>query len=138
MANQLIGYDALYSYGSPSYYAKMMFNQNGGDVVLPTILNTKGGSKFYESVSRNSQTSTIYIKGVNAADKAQKVNIVLEGLTNVSRGMVTVLTSASLQDMNTLNEPRKVIPVTSTAKVSGNFEFNFAPYSVTVLTIESK
>jgi Alpha-L-arabinofuranosidase C-terminal domain/Concanavalin A-like lectin/glucanases superfamily/Carbohydrate binding domain len=40
----LIGYDALHSYGSPSYYAKMMFNQNGGTVVLPTTLTTTGGS----------------------------------------------------------------------------------------------
>jgi alpha-N-arabinofuranosidase len=56
----LIGYDALHSYGSPSYYAKMMFNQNGGTVVLPTTLKTTGGSKFSESVSQDSQTGTIY------------------------------------------------------------------------------
>lgn len=34
----LIGYDALKSYGSPSYYAQKMFNQNRGDVVLPVEL----------------------------------------------------------------------------------------------------
>lgn len=31
----LIGYDVLNSYGSPSYYAQQMFNRNRGDVVLP-------------------------------------------------------------------------------------------------------
>nr|MDQ2686857.1 DUF1080 domain-containing protein [Armatimonadota bacterium] len=31
----LIGYDALNSYGSPSYWAQVMFNNNRGDVVLP-------------------------------------------------------------------------------------------------------
>src|ERR1700746_1005185 len=41
----LIGYDALHSYGSPSYYAKMMFSQNGGTVVLPTTLTATGRSK---------------------------------------------------------------------------------------------
>lgn len=134
----LIGYDALHSYGSPSYYAKMMFNQNGGDTVLPTTLTTKGGTKFYESVSRNSQTGTIYVKAINGAAKAQKVHIVLEGITNVSpQATVTVLTSASPQDTNTLAEPRKAVPMTSTAAVSGNFEFSFAPYSFTVLTIQT-
>ncbi len=134
----LIGYDALHSYGSPSYYAKMMFNQNGGDTVLPTTLTTKGGTKFYESVSRNSQTGTIYVKAINGAAKAQKVHIVLEGITNVSpQATVTVLTSASPQDTNTLAEPRKVVPMTSTEAVSGNFEFSFAPYSFTVLTIQT-
>ena len=32
----LIGYDALTSYGSPAYYVQTMFGQNTGDVVLPT------------------------------------------------------------------------------------------------------
>ncbi|MBV9875715.1 MAG: alpha-N-arabinofuranosidase, partial [Verrucomicrobia bacterium] len=98
-----------------------------------------GGSKFYESVSQDSQTRTIYIKGVNAANQAQRVNIVLDGISGVApQATVTVLTSASPQDTNTLTEPTKVVPVTSKAKVSGNFEFSFAPYSVTVLAIQSK
>ena len=135
----LIGYDALHSYGSPSYYAKMMLNQNGGTVVLPTTLTVTGGSKFSESVSQDSQTGTIYIKGVNAANQAQKVNIVLDGISGVApQATATVLTSASPQDTNTLTQPTKVVPVTSKAKVSGNFEFSFAPYSVTVLAIQTK
>ena len=35
----LIGYDALSSYGSPSYYVQVMFAQNRGDAVLPTTLD---------------------------------------------------------------------------------------------------
>jgi alpha-L-arabinofuranosidase len=31
----LIGYDSLNSFGSPSYYAQKMFNENRGDTVLP-------------------------------------------------------------------------------------------------------
>ncbi len=34
----LIGYDALHSFGSPSYYAQCMLAQNKGDVVLPATL----------------------------------------------------------------------------------------------------
>ena len=135
----LIGYDALQSYGSPSYYAKMMFNQNGGNVVLPSTLTTKGGSAFYESVSQDSQTGTIYLKAVNAAAKAQSVHIFLDGITGVSpQATVIVLSSGSPQDTNTLTEPQNVVPVTSKAKVSGNFEFSFAPYSFTILTIQTK
>ena len=37
----LIGYDALHSFGSPSYYAQCMFGQNKGDCVLPARLTTK-------------------------------------------------------------------------------------------------
>ncbi len=35
----LIGYDALRSFGSPSYYAQAMLAQNQGDVVLPARLD---------------------------------------------------------------------------------------------------
>src|SRR4030095_1742084 len=35
----LIGYDALRTFGSPSYYAQAMLSQNKGDVVLPVKLD---------------------------------------------------------------------------------------------------
>ena len=35
----LIGYDVLNSYGSPSYFAQRMFNRNRGDVVLPVEIS---------------------------------------------------------------------------------------------------
>ena len=37
-ATNLIGYDALHSFGSASYYAQAMLGQNKGDVVLPATL----------------------------------------------------------------------------------------------------
>ena len=40
----LIGYDALTSFGSPSYYLQVMFSQNKGDVVLPVTLTRNGAS----------------------------------------------------------------------------------------------
>ena len=38
----LIGYDALGSFGSPSYYVQKMFGTNRGDVVLPVTLTPQG------------------------------------------------------------------------------------------------
>src|SRR5215468_8830776 len=38
-AVNLIGYDALTSFGSPSYYVQKMFSNNRGDVVLPAIFD---------------------------------------------------------------------------------------------------
>jgi alpha-L-arabinofuranosidase len=136
----LIGYDALKSYGSPSYYAKEMFNQHRGDVVLSTTLQVTGGSQFYESATRDNQTGTIYLKAVNATGAAQKVNIVFDGISHVSSdGTAIVLTSGSPQDTNTFDEPRKVVPVTiKTNHVNRSFDYSFAPYSVTVLELQTK
>jgi alpha-L-arabinofuranosidase len=135
----LIGYDALKSYGSPSYYAKQMFNQHRGDVVLPTTLNLTGGSEFYESATRDNQTGTVYLKAVNAAGTAQKVHILIDGIGDVFGGRAIVLSSSSPQDTNTFDEPRKVVPVTVNAnQVNRSFEYTFVPYSVTVLEIKTK
>ena len=38
-AVNLIGYDALNSFGSPSYYVQRMFSNNRGDVVLPATID---------------------------------------------------------------------------------------------------
>jgi alpha-L-arabinofuranosidase len=135
----LIGYDALKSYGSPSYYAKQMFNQHRGDVVLPTTLNEAGGSEFYESATRDNQTGTIYLKTVNAAGTAQKVHILIDGVGDVSGGTAIVLSSSSPQDTNTFEEPRKAVPITvEVNQVNRSFEYTFVPYSVTVLEIKTK
>jgi alpha-N-arabinofuranosidase len=135
----LIGYDAVKSYGSPSYYAKQMFNQHRGDVVLPTTLNVTGGSEFYESATRDNQTGTIYLKAVNAAGTAQKVHILIDGVGHVSGGKTIVLASSSPQDTNTFDEPRKVVPVTAKAnQVNRSFEYTFMPYSITVLEMQTK
>ncbi|HEY2882294.1 MAG TPA: alpha-L-arabinofuranosidase C-terminal domain-containing protein, partial [Pirellulales bacterium] len=37
-STNLIGYDAISSFGSPSYYVQKMFRENGGDRVLPVEL----------------------------------------------------------------------------------------------------
>jgi alpha-L-arabinofuranosidase len=134
----LIGYDALRSYGSPTYYVQQMFSQHHGDVVLPATLTAPGsGSQVYASVTRDSATGTIYLKVVNAADEVQPVSVAVKGgeVTD-STGEAMVLTSDSPQDTNTLSDPRKIVPVTT--RVSGlgrNFQYRFKPYSVTVLQI---
>ena len=134
----LIGYDALHSYGSPSYYVQEMFSRHHGDVVLPMTLTTTGnGSQVYASVTRDSGTGAIYLKVVNAAGEVQPVSITIKGAGGLeSTGEALVLTSGSPQDTNTLSDPRNIVPETTTAHNLGqSFEYRFKPYSVTVLQI---
>lgn len=132
----LIGYDALHSYGSPSYYVQEMFSRHHGDVVLPATLTTTGnGSQVYASVTRDSGTGAIYLKVVNAAGEVQPVSITIKGAGGLeSTGEALVLTSGSPQDTNTLSDPSNIVPETTTAHNLGqSFEYRFKPYSVTVL-----
>ena len=50
----LIGYDALHSFGSPSYYAQAMLGQNKGDTVLPATLRAAPPAALPTSIPHGS------------------------------------------------------------------------------------
>ena len=138
--NNLIGYDALHSFGSPSYYLQAMFAQHAGDVVLPAVLTATGGSQVSQSVTQDSLTGTIFLKLVNAAGSRQPLQISLKGVRVVSPFANTVtLSSASPQDTNTLTDPTHVVPRTRTIfGVRHEFDYTLAPYSITVMEIRTR
>jgi alpha-N-arabinofuranosidase len=156
----LIGYDALSCYGSPSYYAQQMFYQNVGDVVLsatmdgiPTVpappqpppKNPNAPApkpkppipQLHFVVTRDTKKGVIYLKMVNTQAMAQLVQIELNDVAKVAaEGVAITLSSTDPHDTNTIVEPKKIIPITT--KIPGlgtNFTYTFAPYSITVLQI---
>jgi alpha-N-arabinofuranosidase len=152
----LIGYDALTSYGSPSYYAQKMFSLNHGDAVLSAEAENiptrewqaparRGGSApapqqvpfiFYDA-TRDKKTGTIFLKVVNTGGDARTVQIAIQGAQNIKpEGEMTVLSASTPDATDSISEPNKVVPVTS--KVDGlgaNFTRVFPAYSITVLQI---
>jgi alpha-N-arabinofuranosidase len=135
----MIGYDALTSYGSPSYYAQQMFNLNRGDTIVGVSMEAEPKDFFY-SATRSTKTGTIYIKAVNRSSDPVVVQIALNGVRAVSPdGELTVLTSADAQAVNSIAEPTKVVPVTSRVNNLGpRFAQTFAPNSVNVLKIQAQ
>ncbi|HVU32210.1 MAG TPA: alpha-L-arabinofuranosidase C-terminal domain-containing protein [Opitutaceae bacterium] len=159
----LIGYDALHSYGSPSYYAQQMFSTHRGDVVLATHLENnptrtwqpprRRGARADEppppakeipavfcDATRESATGTVYLKLVNTVATPENVRVELSGVAGVDpRGAAIVLTSAAPDDTNSITEPRKVVPVTTDlTDLSPTFTRELAPYSVTVLVLKTR
>ena len=158
----LIGYDALGSYGSPSYYVQKMFSLNHGDELLAaTIENVPtrdwvpaaGGRRgavggpaqtnqlptIFIDVTRDSKTRAIYVKVVNSAGQPQDVQVEIEGAFSIdSAGQATVLSASSPDVTNSIQEPKKVAPVTTAVSGLGtSFTRTFPPYSVTVLQLQS-
>jgi alpha-L-arabinofuranosidase len=139
----LIGYDGLGVFGSPSYYVIQMFNANRGDVVVKANLEPSPAASsepLNYSVTKDSSQGLIYIKLVNADPASRPVRIDLDGVTQVkSWGSCVVLKSDSLDGCNTLAAPAKVAPVTK--KISGlgrSFTQTLAPASVTVLQLQAR
>jgi alpha-N-arabinofuranosidase len=149
----MIGYDALGCYGSPSYYAQMMFSTHLGDVVAPIAAQNvplqaanKPGSfapgmpSLFFVATRDGGTGTIYLKVVNVVGVPAEVRIDLHGTRQVApEGQLVVLTAGKPEDTNTIAEPAKVTPVSSRVSgLSNSFTRTFAPYSVNVLQLETR
>jgi len=134
----LIGYNSLASYPSPSYYAQQMFQMHRGDTVVPARMAVEPANFFY-SATRSSKHGTVYLKVVNLNATPETVTIAVNGVKKVAaRGALLVLTSGQPEDTNTLEDPNKVVPITTRIKGLGtSFTRTFAPYSINVLQLET-
>jgi alpha-N-arabinofuranosidase len=139
----LIGYDALTSFGSPSYYVTVMLNANRGDVVVKASLSGPTHGKVAPldySVTKDTSNGTLYIKVVNVTGMPQTLQFAIDGVNQVmDSGTSVVLKSADLHDSNSLINPVNVLPVTQPLTGLGQtFTQTLAPYSVNVLKVATK
>ena len=145
-ASDLIGYDVLNSYGSPSYWAQVMFSKYLGNRIVPVEAtdipkqtldrNDEANAVFYTATTDTKDGKT-YLKLVNAVGNNQKLTIKLDGAKKVkSKAKKIELKSARPEDTNSIDKPRNIVPQESTQKVSKQFPITLAPYSITVLVLE--
>jgi alpha-N-arabinofuranosidase len=132
----LIGYDAISSYGSPSYYAIQMFSRNLGDEILntaPVETSVQG------SATRDSKTGEIFLKLVNPEATAAPLNIEIKGVQSLASKASVITLSGNPDDSNSITKPRTVVPVTKTIRdVKPNFTYAMPPHSVVVLKLNSR
>jgi alpha-N-arabinofuranosidase len=132
----LIGYDALESYGSPSYYAQAMFGSNIGNQVPASTLSG-AHPLLFTSVTRDTSKQILYVKVVNASSKAQSLEIQLTGKDKpAATATVTTLSGNSTAETNSLTDPTRIVPVQSQIRdVSTDWRQTFPPYSIQVIGI---
>ena len=137
--SDLIGYDALTSYGSPAYYAQVMFGKYLGTEV-PTSSISGEAQRFFYSVTRDPAKGAVYLKLVNASSVAQPVEVEMTGAGNVSNAAtVETLTGATLAETNTISSPTRIVPVQTTIKgVATKFSHSVPAYSIQVLEVQAK
>jgi len=132
----LIGYDTLRVYGSPSYYAITMFSTNLGDEILKT---TATGTDVLTSVTRDSKSGTIFAKLVNASDADAPVQIALTGTGSLASTATALTLSADPQATNTIDTPERVVPVTSTVSgVESGFTYTVPKHGIVVLAMRTR
>jgi alpha-N-arabinofuranosidase len=135
-APDLIGYDALTSYGSPSYWVQQMFSTHlGTEAVADTL--TGAGPRVYSVVTRDEKRRRLFIKVVNASSDSQPLTISIDGLSMIaSHAKLTTLSGKSPNATNSIAHPNALVPVEHEIDIAGNkFKQSFAPYSVSVLEL---
>ena len=132
----LIGYDAISAYGSPSYYAIQMFDCNLGDEILPV---TPSETVVQSSATRDRKTGEIFLKLVNPNGAAESLKIEINGIASLaSKGRAVTLTG-NLDDSNSITRPRKVVPVTTTVRgIKPAFTYTLPPNSIVVLKLKAR
>jgi alpha-N-arabinofuranosidase len=135
-ATDLIGYDALSSYGSPSYWTQVMFSSHlGTEVVASTLDNAP--ARVYASVTRDDAKHKLFVKVVNATSTAQPLAIALTGVKKVApQATLTTMSGKTPNATNSITHPDAVVPVVRKVPIAGpKFTQTFAPYSVNVLEL---
>jgi len=156
----LIGYDALNVYGSPSCHAIRMFSQNHGDTILKTSV---ANPPLHYSATKDTKTGDICLKIVNTQSTPKPVEITLRGLASLAwrwrrvgpqqrfvelrldsaaslapDATAITLSAPGPGDSNSIDNPAHVVPVTTTVRdIKPTFTHTFAPYSITVLRLKT-
>jgi alpha-L-arabinofuranosidase len=137
-STDLIGYDALNSYGSPAYYAQVMFASCLGQQTMESDLSTPTNKVFYSITA--TKGSKACLKLVNASSTPQPLTITLSGLgAGAHAAQLDTLKANTIWATNTITNPNRVVPVRSKLSVQGErLEHVQPPYSVQVIEIPWK
>ncbi|HWB18105.1 MAG TPA: alpha-L-arabinofuranosidase C-terminal domain-containing protein [Vicinamibacterales bacterium] len=132
----LIGYDTLGVYGSPSYYAIKLFGTHIGDEMLRASATD---TDVFVSATRDSGSGAIYVKLVNAGDAAAPVTLDLKGAGTLAPTAEALTLGGDPQATNSIEAPKAVVPVASTVTgVAPTFTYEVPASSIVVLTIHAR
>ncbi|MBN1892968.1 hypothetical protein JW906_00655 [bacterium] len=164
-STDLIGYDTMTSFGSPSYYVqKMFFNAKGDRVIpvarivpqtIPAVESAQGpaqtssgrfsrydappdpGEPLFACASKEDASGDIILKVVNVFDVDQTLTVELKGapVHSVATGEVMV---GEPGDINTVEDPFHTVPQRFIVTDAGpEWTHTFPGHSITVIRFKS-
>lgn len=135
-APNLIWFDNLRCFGTPSYYVQKLFSHHRGDAALPARLE-QGPDGVFASAALDRAAGQVIVKVVNTTAAAVQARIQLSGAGKIDpRAVAHVLTAANPNDENTLEFPARVAPMEQAIDIAAaEFEHEYPAHSLTVLRI---
>ena len=134
----LIGYNALTNYVSPSYYAQALFAGHIGDGTPQTSI-TGAGDRFFYSATVDSKTHVLHLKLVNASNTDQPVSIDLQGSMKAHTASITALHAATYEATNSMTDPDRIAPKLSSETIpAGTWKHVVPAFTIQVLDVPMK
>ena len=132
----LIGYDAMQSYGSPSYWAQVLFSGSHGDEILGSEFGSEP-LRVFQSVTRDSRSGTIFAKLVNATTQPVSLNLELRGAGRVgAQGRIQTLSAPSTEATNSIADPERIVPTERALPTGGaRISVLLQPLSINVVKV---
>lgn len=125
---------------SVNYYVQQLFSTNVAKQVIPSTLignQSKLTNESFYQVCGIDENQDIILKLVNTSDKSTDITIRIPELKE-TKAFVTTLSSESLTDMNTVVNPKLIVPVDASIIASEEFVYQIPKYCVAILRIPTK
>jgi alpha-N-arabinofuranosidase len=137
----LIWFDNLRSFGTANYYVQKLFANHKGTHLLQISSGgaaLTGQDKIYASSVWDNVTNEVILKIVNSSDKDLEREVMIEGRGKLNpKATLIVLKSDSLEEVNSLDEPKNISPVEQSITLKGKkFSLIFPSRSLAVVRIK--
>lgn len=130
----MIWFDNLRSVRTSSYYVQQLFSTNRGTHTLPIVVSGNMDNIYVSAVADGSDGNAVIVKVVNTGERDVTVSLHLKGMRGLCSMSATVLSVSGDQPLgnvnygpdriqsildcdNSLDNPSRVVPVTTEAKV---------------------
>jgi len=134
----LIWFDNATSYNTPNYYVQFLFSNNKGTEVVPLLKDGKavsGQDSCWASAVVDEGSHELIIKLVNMSGKPKAKSIKLD-VAVTGAATMTTLANSDTNVENSIANPEKIKPVTTTFPVKGKqIGLTVPPYSFSVIRV---
>ncbi len=137
-APDMIWFDDVTSYNTPTYYVQSMYANNNGSFTLANEV-TSNDEKVYETVAYDEKTGDVIIKIANPYNYEQRSRITLDSRINLTgTADVISLGGSELTDVNSMDNPENISPITTTVSVSNDMDYIIPPYTFVVIRMHTE
>ena len=136
----MIWFDDVSSYGSPTYYVQKLYGNNMGNYTLKTTLTEFADiSSVFQNTSYDTASGDIIIKIANSCNKTQEIPLTIDDTFVLTGNASFEQITDELAAVNNIANPENVSPVkTEISDMTSDYMLTLPAYSFTVIRIETE